>query len=57
MAESLGIDPDPSTGGVGSGVTYIAFTGEGANVSPREDHAEAVRVGTSLAKKLVAENP
>jgi hypothetical protein len=56
MAASLGIDPNPSTGGTGSGVTYIAFTGTGAIVAPVEDHAAAVTLGEALAKQLIADN-
>jgi hypothetical protein len=54
MAASLGIDPDPATGGADSGVTYIVFTGAGAVVAPIEDHAAAVALGQSLAAQLVA---
>lgn len=46
MAEALGIPPDPSTGGVDAGVTYLVFTGPSANVTRNEDHDEAVRLGT-----------
>jgi hypothetical protein len=53
MAQSLGIDPNPATGGVDSGVTYIVFTGPGAVVSPIEDHAKAVALGQTLANKLL----
>jgi hypothetical protein len=53
MAKSLGIDPNPATGGTDSGVTYIAFPGSGAVVAPIEDHAKAVALGQSLANKLL----
>jgi Fungal chitosanase of glycosyl hydrolase group 75 len=56
MAKALGIDPDPSTGGVDSGVTYIAFTGAGAVVSTIEDHAAAVKLGEKLAATLISAN-
>jgi Fungal chitosanase of glycosyl hydrolase group 75 len=56
MAQSLGVNPDPSVGGVDSGVTYIAFTGPAAVASPIEDHAAAVALGQQLAAALVA-NP
>jgi hypothetical protein len=56
MAKSLGIDPDPSTGGTDSGVTYIAFTGAGGVVNTIEDHAEATSLGQMLATKLLADN-
>jgi hypothetical protein len=54
MAELLGIDPDPSTGGIESGVAYIAFTGPVGEVDVIEDHDEAVRVGIERAKALLA---
>ena len=54
MAVQLGIDPDPATGGVASGVTYVAFTGATALVKPIEDHAAAERLGQKLAAELVA---
>lgn len=50
-AEALGIDPDPATGGVASGVTYIVFTD--SKVSPIESHAAATTLGAGLAKALV----
>jgi hypothetical protein len=56
MASSLGIDPDPSTGGTDSGVTYIAFPGSAAVVSPIEDHQKAVMLGEMLAAQLIANN-
>jgi hypothetical protein len=56
LAAALGIDPDPATGGVGSGVTYILFTGAGAKVAKNEDHAAAVALGETLAAALVANN-
>lgn len=56
MAESLGIDPDPSTGGSDGPVTYIAFTGKSAVVTTMEDHDEAVAVGTARAAELLQNN-
>jgi hypothetical protein len=56
MAASLGIDPDPSTGGTDSGVTYIAFTGVGAVVPKIEDHPAAVALGEKLASTLIGAN-
>ncbi|MBA2540984.1 MAG: glycoside hydrolase family 75 protein [Deltaproteobacteria bacterium] len=53
MAELLGIDPDPSTGGVESGVAYIAFTGIDAKVEVIEDHDAAVALGAVRAKLLL----
>lgn len=53
MAKRLGIDPDPSTGGADSGVTYIAFTGASAVAPKLEDHAEAVRLGEIHARQLL----
>lgn len=54
MAVSLGIDPDPSTGGTDEDVIYIGFTGDSAEIDPIEDHAAAVALGESLARSLVA---
>ncbi len=56
MAKSLGINSNPATGGVSSGVTYIVFTGTSGKVSKKEDHAEAVSVGQQRAAQLLAEN-
>ena len=56
MAKSLGIDPDPATGGVDSGVTYIAFTGPTGVVGTIEDHAMAIQVGQTRAAELIAAN-
>ncbi|MBC9728338.1 glycoside hydrolase family 75 protein [Streptomyces sp. TRM68367] len=50
-AEALGIDPDPATGGTGSEVTYILFTG--SRVSPIENHDAAVTLGDRLAREFV----
>jgi len=54
MAELLGIDPDPATGGIDRGVAYIAFTGTAAKVSPIEDHDAAVTLGIERATTLLA---
>jgi hypothetical protein len=56
MANLLGIDSDPSTGGVDSGVTYIAFTGQESVVSKNEDHAEATLLGTERAAAALGAN-
>jgi hypothetical protein len=53
-AVDLGIDPDPMTGGVSSGVSYIVF--QNSNASPIEDHAQAVRQGQVLARQFVNNN-
>ncbi|WP_405900749.1 glycoside hydrolase family 75 protein [Streptomyces sp. NBC_00727] len=50
-AKSLGINPDPSSGGAPSGVTYILF--RDSRVSPIEDHEAAVRTGRALAEEFV----
>jgi len=51
-AAGLGIDPDPSTGGVsGKVVDYIAFPGVVAD--PIEDPAQAVALGEQAASELV----
>ena len=56
MAKSLGIDPNPATGGVDSGVTFFVFTGAQAVVSPIEDHTMAAALGQSLARTLIQNN-
>ncbi len=56
LAQALNIDPNPSTGGVTSGVTYITFTGPTSTVSKSEDHSEADALGAMLAAQLVANN-
>ncbi|MFE0250890.1 glycoside hydrolase family 75 protein [Streptomyces sp. NPDC059010] len=53
-AESLGLDPDPATGGTGSGVTYILF--KNSRVSPIESHGAAVALGEQLAKEFIQGN-
>jgi hypothetical protein len=54
MAQRLGIDPDPSTGGTDGPVTYIVFPG--SSVAKIEDHAQAVTLGQELAKTLLEKN-
>jgi hypothetical protein len=56
MAQLLGIDPDPATGGTDSGVAYIAFTGPSAVDPVIEDHDMAVLLGVAKARALLA-NP
>jgi hypothetical protein len=55
-AQSLGIDPNPATGGVGSGVTYVVFVG--ANTAPHdiEDRAATQQLGDQLLTQLLAHN-
>jgi chitodextrinase len=53
-AQSLGIDPDPATGGTDGPVWYIVF--QGSNVSPIEDHTRAVTLGQQLARQFVNSN-
>ncbi|WP_328906709.1 glycoside hydrolase family 75 protein [Streptomyces sp. NBC_00234] len=53
-AKALGIDPDPTSGGVASGVTYILF--KNSRVSPIESHRAAVTAGTALAREFIGKN-
>lgn len=53
-AKSLGINPDPRSGGTGAGVTYIVFNGPKA--SPIESHRAAVARGDALARQFLAQN-
>jgi hypothetical protein len=56
LAVALGIDPDPSTGGTDSGVTFIVFTGNGSIVKPIENHNNAVTLGQTLARQFINNN-
>jgi hypothetical protein len=56
MAKVLGINPHPSTGGIGDGVSYILFTGPSARVTKNEDHAQAIEIGKRRAAQLLTEN-
>jgi hypothetical protein len=56
-AKGLGIPASPATGGVGSGVTYIAFTGKGTQPKDMEDIAEVQALGKQLLESLLANNP
>lgn len=56
MAKNLGINPNPSTGGVADGVTYVIFTGPTGRVTKKEDHAEAVTLAKRRAAQLLDEN-
>jgi glycosyl hydrolase group 75 (putative chitosanase) len=52
MADALGINPDPSSGGVeGKVVDYIAFPG--VTAEPIEDPAQSVSLGEKAATELV----
>ncbi len=53
MAKELGINPNPSTGGVSSGVSYIFFTGTAAKVTKNEDAVEARTLAIAKAKALL----
>ncbi|MGW0766967.1 glycoside hydrolase family 75 protein [Streptomyces sp. NPDC002676] len=53
-AKALGIDPDPATGGVDSGVTYLLF--KNSKASPIESHSAAVTLGDQLARQFLANN-
>ncbi|MEU7581077.1 glycoside hydrolase family 75 protein [Streptomyces sp. NPDC041068] len=53
-AKALGIRPDPKSGGVGSGVTYVFF--KGPKAKPIESHRAAVARGDALARQFVRRN-
>lgn len=55
LASALGINPDPSSGGVESGVTYIVYPG--VKVNPIESTAEAARLGELHAADWLAVTP
>jgi len=55
LAERLGIDPNPVTGGLQSeSVTYVAFTGATNQVSALEDESQAIALGKIAAAALIA---
>lgn len=56
MAQALGLNPSPTSGGAETGVTYIAFTGTSAVVTKNEDHTQAVTLGEAAANKLIQNN-
>jgi hypothetical protein len=56
MAKALGIDANPATGGVDSGVTYIVFTGADAVVPKLEDHAKADQIGKQKLLQVLQAN-
>jgi hypothetical protein len=53
LAQRLGIDPDPSTGGTDRDVTYIVF--KNSLVNPVESHTAAIKLGQQLAQKFLNE--
>lgn len=56
MAQKLGINPSPISGGVDSGVTYVAFTGTSAVVTKKEDAVQAATIGQSRTAAVIAAN-
>jgi len=56
MAKKLGINPSPISGGVDSGVTYVAFTGTSAMVTKKEDAVQAATIGAARAAAIVSSN-
>lgn len=55
-AKGLGIPASPASGGVGSGVTYIAFTGKGSQPKDMEDVAEIQALGMKLLVSFLQNN-
>ena len=53
-ANALGIDPDPASGGVDDGITYIVFPKSAT--STIQDHGQAVTKGRTLAQQFIADN-
>jgi Fungal chitosanase of glycosyl hydrolase group 75 len=56
MARELGINPNPSTGGVSSGVTYLILTGPQNVVSKLEDTTEAKTKGEIAVRAWLTQN-
>ncbi len=53
MANRLGIDDDPSTGGRADKVLYIVFKGPCTMLEEPEEHKEAEHRGKGLAARLI----
>jgi len=56
-ANGLGIPASPASGGIGGGVTYIAFVGTGSQPSDMENLTEIQTLGAKLVQRLIANNP
>jgi hypothetical protein len=56
-AASLGINPDPNSGGTPGPVTYIVFTSAGAVPQDLGNPMEAWQIGLPLAQQLITNNP
>jgi hypothetical protein len=56
-AVGLGIPASPATGGVGDGVTYIAFAGPGSQPADMENISQIQTLGAKLLLNLLANNP
>lgn len=56
-ANGLGIPSSPATGGVGGGVTYIAFVGTGSQPVDMENIPEVQSLGAQLTESLLQNNP
>jgi hypothetical protein len=52
----LGIDPNPATGGVRSGVTYVVFVGASTAPHDLENQSETKQLGDQLLAQLLADN-
>lgn len=56
-ANGLGIPSSPATGGVGGGVTYIAFVGPGSQPADMENIPQVQSLGAQLTESLLDNNP
>jgi hypothetical protein len=56
-AVGLGIPSSPANGGVGGGVTYIAFVGTGSQPADMENIQEIHTLGAQLTESLLDNNP
>jgi hypothetical protein len=56
-ANGLGIPSSPASGGVGGGVTYIAFVGPGSQPADMENIPEVQSLGARLTEALLDNNP
>jgi glycosyl hydrolase group 75 (putative chitosanase) len=56
-AVGLGISGSPANGGIGSGVTYIAFVGAGSQPADMENLQQIQSLGAQLTQSLLQNNP
>jgi len=56
-ANGLGIPSSPASGGVGGGVTYVVFVGQGSQPADMENIPQVQMMGAQLTEALLTNNP